>query len=61
MKLEPYPEYKDSGVEWLGDVPAHWEAWKISHAFGAIGSGTTPPLAKRSGTSGPLLGSTLGS
>ena len=43
MKLEPYPEYKDSGVEWLGDVPAHWEAWKISHAFGAIGSGTTPP------------------
>ena len=21
----PYPEYKDSGVEWLGAVPAHWE------------------------------------
>ena len=20
----PYPEYKDSGVEWLGEVPAHW-------------------------------------
>jgi type I restriction enzyme S subunit len=20
-----YPEYKDSGVEWLGEVPAHWE------------------------------------
>ncbi|MDN6315786.1 MAG: hypothetical protein L0J56_10950, partial [Halomonas sp.] len=19
-----YPEYKDSGVEWLGEVPAHW-------------------------------------
>ena len=23
--LKPYPSYKPSGVEWLGDVPAHWE------------------------------------
>ena len=23
--LGPYPAYKDSGVEWLGKVPAHWE------------------------------------
>ena len=23
--LKPYPSYKSSGVEWLGDVPAHWE------------------------------------
>ena len=22
--LQPYPVYKDSGVPWLGDVPAHW-------------------------------------
>ena len=25
MKLPAYPKYKPSGVEWLGDVPAHWE------------------------------------
>ena len=24
-ELKPYPAYKDSGVPWLGDVPAHWE------------------------------------
>ncbi len=24
VKLTPYPAYKPSGVEWLGDVPAHW-------------------------------------
>lgn len=24
MKLKPYPEYKDSGVEWLGMVPDGW-------------------------------------
>lgn len=24
-ELKPYPAYKDSGVEWLGEIPAHWE------------------------------------
>jgi type I restriction enzyme S subunit len=26
---KPYPAYKPSGVDWLGDVPAHWEVSKI--------------------------------
>jgi len=26
---QPYPEYKDSGVEWLGKVPAHWEVRRL--------------------------------
>ena len=25
MDFKPYPTYKDSGVPWLGEVPAHWE------------------------------------
>jgi len=25
MSLPRYPNYKDSGVEWLGEVPRHWE------------------------------------
>ncbi len=25
MNRKPYPEYKDSGVPWLGEVPGHWE------------------------------------
>ncbi|MGU3778379.1 hypothetical protein [Burkholderia metallica] len=25
MSLPAYPKYKDSGVTWLGKVPAHWE------------------------------------
>jgi hypothetical protein len=24
MSFPRYPKYKASGVEWLGDVPAHW-------------------------------------
>jgi type I restriction enzyme S subunit len=23
--LKPYPEYKESGVPWLGRIPSHWE------------------------------------
>lgn len=26
MSLPRYPKYKDSGVEWLGEIPEHWEA-----------------------------------
>jgi len=25
--LKPYSAYKDAGVEWLGQVPAHWEVF----------------------------------
>ena len=27
--LKPYPAYKPSGVEWLGEVPAHWEVRRL--------------------------------
>lgn len=32
-KYKPYPEYKDSGVEWLGEVPAEWRSKRIGHLF----------------------------
>lgn len=25
MGAKPYPAYKESGVEWIGDIPEHWE------------------------------------
>ena len=28
-ELRPYTEYKDSRVEWLGDVPAHWQVHRL--------------------------------
>jgi type I restriction enzyme S subunit len=31
MKLKPYPEYKDSGVEWIGEIPKNWNCSKIKH------------------------------
>ena len=29
MDLKPYPTYKDSGVPWLGEMPAHWEMRRL--------------------------------
>ena len=28
-----YPAYKDSGVEWLGEVPEHWEVGLLKRDF----------------------------
>ncbi|MFC0666838.1 restriction endonuclease subunit S [Azotobacter chroococcum] len=30
-QFKPYPAYKDSGVEWLGEVPEHWVLAPIKH------------------------------
>jgi len=38
-----YKAYKDSGIAWLGEIPAHWKVKKVTRLFKTIGSGTTPP------------------
>ena len=40
MSFPKYPNYKPSGVEWLGDVPDHWELAKIKHIARIAGGGT---------------------
>ena len=30
MSFARYPAYKDSGVDWLGEVPAHWEVVRLN-------------------------------
>jgi type I restriction enzyme, S subunit len=42
LNFPKYESYKDSGVEWLGEIPEHWDLIKVSHSFKLIGSGTTP-------------------
>lgn len=32
MSFPRYPSYKDSGVEWLGDVPSHWEVKRLKQS-----------------------------
>jgi Restriction endonuclease S subunits len=33
MSLPRYPEYKDSGVEWLGELPRHWSVCRYKEIF----------------------------
>ncbi len=32
-KNKAYPKYKPSGVEWLGEVPEHWDVVSLRHLF----------------------------
>ena len=36
MNAKPYPKYKPSGVEWLGNVPEHWEVKRLKWVGEAI-------------------------
>lgn len=40
--LDPDVQLKPSGVEWLGDVPAHWEVRRLKFLATKFGSGVTP-------------------
>ena len=32
LRLRPYPKMKDSGVPWLGEIPAHWQVLRQRNA-----------------------------
>ena len=40
-KLKPYPEYKESGLPWLGNVPIHWEVRRTKSSISNIVEQTT--------------------
>lgn len=33
IKIQKYPAYKDSGTEWLGEVPERWKVTKVKNVF----------------------------
>ncbi len=39
MEKQKYPEYKDSGIEWLGEVPEHWEIDRLKWVLSSLESG----------------------
>jgi type I restriction enzyme, S subunit len=44
-RFKPYAAYKDSGIEWLGEIPAHWEVKPLKHLT-AFSTGWTPPTGR---------------
>lgn len=44
--MKQYERYKDSGVEWLGEVPEHWKVKRLRYICDNIQTGTTPSTTK---------------
>lgn len=40
--LNPYAPMKDSGVEWLGEVPEHWSTLQLKRLIAKVQTGNTP-------------------
>ena len=49
--LNPDAPMKPSGLDWLGDIPAHWEIRALKRASAAIDTGSTPSASYMDGTS----------
>ena len=41
LTINNYPSYKDSGVEWLGDMPEHWEIKRLKEVLDEVIYGTS--------------------
>lgn len=41
-QFKTYPTYKDSGVEWLGKIPTHWDVKRLKNCVSRLASGGTP-------------------
>ena len=53
--LDPDVPLKPSGVEWLGDIPAHWEVRRVKHAFRRIVGGSTPSSSEAAYWDGTII------
>lgn len=45
--INPNAKMKDSGIEWIGEIPEHWEVWKLKFLTKKISKGTTPSTEGR--------------
>lgn len=45
--LNPNVKLKESGVEWIGEIPEHWQIKKLKFIFDKIQTGTTPSTANQ--------------
>ena len=34
--MKSYEKYKDSGVQWIGEIPSHWDCVKPQHLFSPV-------------------------
>ena len=49
-----YDSYKDSGVEWIGEIPSGWGIKKFKHFIKEIGDGGTPSRSEEDNFGGEI-------
>ena len=42
--MKAYPEYKESGVEWLGEVPSHWDVKAVKRLSPVLRGASPRPI-----------------
>tara|TARA_Y100000310_G_scaffold344439_1_gene457216 strand:+ start:2075 stop:3466 length:1392 start_codon:yes stop_codon:yes gene_type:complete len=40
MKLKHYPKYKDSGIQWIGEIPEKWNYYRCKFLLSSLQSGS---------------------
>ncbi|WP_304343988.1 restriction endonuclease subunit S [Chryseobacterium koreense] len=51
--MKQYDTYKDSGIEWIGEIPSHWEVKKIKQLTNTL-TGSTPKSTEESYWNGDI-------
>ena len=54
MKYKQYQKYKDSGIEWIGEIPEHWEVMRLRRLC-RLRQGLQIPISDRFDEQGPNL------
>jgi type I restriction enzyme S subunit len=52
--LKPYPTYKDTGLPWLGQVPAHWDVVPLRRMASGFNNGTSAEQISTGTTAFPV-------
>jgi type I restriction enzyme S subunit len=53
--MTPYPKYKPSGVDWIGDIPEHWELKRLKYVANIVMGKMLTPEDKGGNSLKPYL------
>lgn len=53
--MRTYEQYKDSGIDWIGQIPAHWDLIKLKHIFREKPKTLNPTLSAGSISFGKVI------
>jgi type I restriction enzyme S subunit len=49
--MRKYDKYKNTNIEWIGEIPEHWDIKRVKHVAEVV-TGTTPPRSNKDNYSG---------